>query len=167
MLFLRLIWNGIVAAALLFLIFMFGADRTFVLVPLFSAIPMAPSLSDMQLKTVTPKTFYGNKASDFFGLGQHSMLTSPMQKLANADAHAVAWVVKVSMGSEMSASWIAKLQKQHFPAFVYPGDSQLAAHFIFVGPYVHHEDADRVVEMLKNTFGLAGDVVRFDPIVAS
>lgn len=160
----KAIWNGIVAIAILFLIFMFGYNHGFGPSPAFASMPAAPALSDVQLKTVAPAIFPSTKIQNPLDL-KKIPFTGTSQRLIRISSSAVAWVVQIAVSAQPTNQWVTKLQNQKWPAFVYPQLSPHAMQFIFIGPYVHRRDAERAAQALKNTFGLAGDVVKFNPLV--
>ncbi|GEM_PF-6846446 len=154
----KTLWNGLVFLAVLFLLFMFGANHTLKTVTQFESMPKPPVLKEMQLKSVNLETL---------SLGKRytpKSLTENHTIFLKATSNAVAWVVQVNQNTPATPQLIEKLRAAKWAAYVLPSDSQQATHLLFVGPYVHRQEAEQAAEKLKNTFGLAGDVVKFDPL---
>ena len=155
----KALWNGVVFLAVLFLLFMFGANHTLKTVTQFESIPRPPILEEMQLKSVNLETLSFSKLytpKSLTGLSHNAFL--------QAKSNAVAWVVQVNQNTSVTPQLIEKLRAAKWAAYVLPSYPQQATNLLFVGPYVHRQEAEQAAEKLKNTFCLAGDVVKFDPL---
>ena len=146
------IWNSTVIFAILFLIFMFGANKFLGPSPHFAAIPKPPRTTEIPLATIKAEVFSADSQGIF--------------AINKAGTTAVAWVVTINAANinMTSGALLEKLQNQKLAAFIPPFPAPQQTQLVFVGPYVKKQQAEQVADKIKKVLGLSVNVVRFDPL---
>lgn len=158
----RSLWNAIVVFALLFLIVMLGVGHRLGPLPHFLSLPKPPSMPSMPSKQAK---FGEGVLTSSSGLGRFVSSLSNPEPSTEAKSRALAWVLRVNVPETTArADLVKKMQSESLPAYQNPEGE---AAFIFIGPYIYQQEAEQAQKVLKNSFGLSGDVVKFDPLVTA